>query len=146
MKKILSLLIYIVIIVSNVSLAQTKTPTPSNSYGAMGIDCGEGGINLANGQCKFNIYETLGIRRSANNTSPILFVQDIVLSATFFIGTVITLAIVVAGLLFIRAGISGNDSLQGKAKSGMINAIIGLVIVMASYMIIRLVQFIVRGG
>jgi len=62
---------------------------------------------LLNGQCKFNIYDALGIRTSIRNpgdaTSVGIFVQDIVLSATMFIGTIVTIAIIVSGLMRIMA-------------------------------------------
>jgi len=68
---------------------------------------------LLNGQCKFNIYDALGIRTSVRNegdpTSVGIFVQDIVLSATMFIGTVVTIAIIVSGLMWIMAGANGKD-------------------------------------
>jgi hypothetical protein len=60
-----------------------------------------------------------------------------------FIGTIVTIAIIIAGLLFVFGW--ADPSLQDKAKKWLINAIIGLVIVMSSYAIIRLVQFIVKG-
>ncbi len=95
---------------------------------------------LKNWQCKFNIYELLGIKRSSD---PTVFVQDILLSATFFIGTVITIALIYSGILYIMAGTTGKD--PASAKSGMKNSIIGLVIVICSYSIIRLVQYIAKG-
>ena len=102
---------------------------------------------LLNGQCKFNIYDALGIRTSVRNendpTSVGIFVQDVVLSATMFIGTIVTIAIIVSGLMRIFAGASGKD--PTKAKSWLINALIGLLIVVSSYLIIRLVQYIVKG-
>ena len=66
------------------------TPIPADTNSStpvMGIDCDQD--KLVNGQCKLNIYDTLGIRKSVRNendpTSVGLFVQDVVLSATFFI-------------------------------------------------------------
>jgi hypothetical protein len=53
------------------------------------------------GQCKFNVYDTLGIRQGDKETSVGIFVQDIILSATMFIGTIVTIAIIIAGLLFV---------------------------------------------
>lgn len=103
---------------------------------------------LTNGQCKFKIYDLLKIRKSvetewADSTSPDIFVQDIVLAATFFIWTVVTIAIIVSGLMFIFAGATGKD--PSKAKSGLINSLIWLLIVISSYSIIRLVQYIAKG-
>ena len=99
---------------------------------------------MLNGQCGFNIYQFLGIRKDiADNNSPELFVQDILLSATFFIGTVVTIGIIVSGLMFIFAGATGKD--PSKAKAGLKNSFIGLLIVVCSYSIIRVVQYIAKG-
>ncbi|MDD3262302.1 MAG: hypothetical protein PHR61_00480 [Candidatus Absconditabacteria bacterium] len=134
MKKIFGLLILIIGLFNSISFAQNEQP--------MGItmdqDC------LLNGQCKFNIYQFLGIRTSiADASSPELFVQDILLSATFFIGTIVTIALVVSGLMFIFAGATGKD--PTKAKAGIKNSFIGLLIVVSSYSIIRVVQYIAKG-
>lgn len=116
--------------------------TPS-SFNGMTIneDC------LTNGQCKFNIYDTLGIRKSVRSewdpTSVGLFVQDIVLSATFFIWTVVTVALMVSGLMYIFAAASGKD--PSKAKKWITGALIWLVIVACSYFIIRLIQYLAKG-
>ncbi|MFA5747778.1 MAG: hypothetical protein WC872_01560 [Candidatus Absconditabacterales bacterium] len=107
-----------------------------------GIDCNQN--TLLNGQCKFQINKFLGIKNETDGDSSVgLFVQDIVLSATFFIGTIVTVAIIVSGLLFIFAAASGKD--PSSAKKGLINSLIGLLIVICSYVIIRLVQYIAKG-
>ena len=111
----------------------------------MGITCDE--KSLVNGQCKLNIYDTLGIRQSIRNTwdqtSVGQFVQDVVLSATMFIGTLVTIALIASGLMFIFAASSGKD--PGKAKTGILWSLVGLLIVVSSYVIIRLVQYIAKG-
>ncbi|MCX6824509.1 MAG: hypothetical protein NT085_05290 [candidate division SR1 bacterium] len=121
------------------------TNTPTSNKSVMGITCDE--KSLVNGQCKLNIYDTLGIRKSVRNTddptSVGLFVQDIVLSATFFIGTLVTIALIVSGLMFIFAASSGKD--PANAKKGIIGSLVGLLIVVSSYVIIRLVQYIAKG-
>lgn len=111
-----------------------------------GIECSAD--QLRNGQCKFNIYQWLGIKQSSSEdpTSVWLFLQDIVLSMTFFIGTLVTIVIIYAGIMFIRSGIKGDDALQSTAKKGIIWGLIGMLLVMWSYVIIRLVQYLVRGG
>lgn len=90
----------------------------------MGISCNED--QLVNGQCKLNIYDTLGIRKSGANqedpTSVGLFVQDIILSATFFIGTLVTIALVVSGLMYIFAASSGKD--PANAKKGIMGSLL----------------------
>ena len=125
---------------SNFSFAQTSDTTWN-----MGITCDE--TLLANGQCKLNIYDTLDIRKSVRNkwdaTSVGLFVQDIVLSVTFFIGTVVTIALIVSGLMYIFAASEGKD--PKNAKQGIIGSLVGLLIVVSSYIIIRLVQYIAKG-
>ncbi len=99
---------------------------------------------LLNWQCWFNIYQFLGLRQSiSDNNSPELFVQDILLSATFFIGTIVTIAFIVSWLMFIFAGASGKS--PDKAKAGIKNSLIGLLIVVSSYSIIRIVQYIAKG-
>lgn len=120
------------------------TNTPTSNKSVMWITCDE--KSLVNGQCKLNIYDTLGIRKSVRNTddptSVGLFVQDIVLSATFFIGTLVTIALIVSGLMFIFAASSGKD--PANAKKGIIGSLVGLLIVVSSYVIIRLVQYIAK--
>lgn len=111
----------------------------------MGITCDEN--SLVNGQCKLNIYDTLGIRQSTRNTwdqtSVGQFVQDVVLSATMFIGTLVTVALIASGLMFIFAASSGKD--PANAKKGIVWSLVGLLIVVSSYVIIRLVQYIAKG-
>lgn len=102
---------------------------------------------LLNWQCKFNVYDTLGIRKSIRSewdpTSVWLFVQDIILAATTFIGTILTIAIIVSGLMYIFAAASGKD--PAKAKTWLINSFIWLLIVILSYSIIRLIQYLAKG-
>jgi hypothetical protein len=111
----------------------------------MGIDCDQ--TKLINGQCKLNIYDTLGIRKSVRDTGQAtsvgLFVQDVILSATMFIGTLVTIALVVSGIMYILAATGGKDAT--KAKQGIIGSLVGLLIVVSSYVIIRLVQYIAKG-
>lgn len=111
----------------------------------MGIKCC--GDMLINGQCKMSIYDTLWIRKSVRNpgdaTSVGLFVQDVILSATFFIGTLVTIALIVSGIMYIMAAWSGKD--PANAKNGIIGSLVGLLLVVSSYIIIRLVQYIAKG-
>jgi hypothetical protein len=77
------------------------------------------------------------------NTSATIFVQDVLLSATLFIGTIITIALIYSGIMYIMAGVDGKD--PSKAKNGITYSIIGLLLVISSYTIIRLVQYIAKG-
>lgn len=72
------------------------------------------------------------------------FIQDIVLGATTFIGTVVTVALIFSGFLYIFSTV--DSSLKAEAKNGIKYSLIGMVIVMLSLIIIRLVQFLARGG
>ena len=103
---------------------------------------------LINGGCSFSIYDALDIRRDARGageeTSVMSFVQDIIMALTGFIGPVVTLAFIISGIYYLMSPIdSGN---RAKAMKGIKYSLIGLVIVMASMVIIRLVQFIAKGG
>lgn len=115
-----------------------------NNYWDMGIelnsDC------LINGQCSYNIYETLGIRKSDQNPSVTTFVQDIVLATTTFIGTVIAIVLVISWILFIMASIQWNPDFAKKAKQWIINSLIWLLLVVGSYSIVRLIQFLATAG
>ncbi len=108
----------------------------------LGIDCGDNAQNLANGQCSFNIYETVGIRKDQPDTEVGTFVQDAFLAATFFIGTVVAVALIYSGIMYIMAK---DDSAASKAKNGIKWSLIGLALVMFSYTIVRLVQYIAKG-
>lgn len=167
MKKIISILLLIIFVSTNFSfgmgpketpigdiigtnttqenITNTETPTTTPSKNIMGITCNED--QLVNGQCKLNIYDTLGIRKSVRDegdpTSVGLFVQDIILSATLFIGTLVTITLIVSGLMFIFAASSGKD--PANAKKGIVGSLVGLLLVVSSYVIIRLVQYIAKG-
>ncbi|HMT00849.1 MAG TPA: pilin [Candidatus Absconditabacterales bacterium] len=117
-------------------LAQNTT-----SSSALGIKCSQ--KDLINGQCSFNIYETLGIRKQNQDTTVETFVSDVVLSATFFIGTIVTLALIYSGLLYVLSGSDEKQAAQG--KQGIRYALIGLVLVAFSYVVVRAVQFLAKG-
>ena len=84
--------------------AQDKAcnPVAVNNFGTAGITCGT--QQLLDGACSLSIYKLLGIRTSDQNASIDGFVQDIVLASTFFIGTVVTVGLIVSGLLMVFSG------------------------------------------
>lgn len=106
----------------------------------MNADC------LINGQCSYNIYETLWIRKSDPDPSVWSFVQDIVLAVTMFIGTVVAIVLVVSGILYILSSIRGSTTQAEMAKKGIVNSIMWLILVVSSYAIVRLVQFLATAG
>ena len=127
-------------IAKTAAACQTECWTSSSTPGAVmwitiNPEC------LKNGQCGLSIYDLLWMK--GKNTSATIFVQDVLLSATLFIGTIITIALISSGLMYIMAGVDGKD--PSKAKNGIIYSIIGLLLVISSYTIIRLVQYIAKG-
>ena len=76
------------------------------------------------------------------DTSAMGFLQDAVLAPVIFIGTLVTVALIVSGLLYVFSG--AESSLKSKAKNGITYSIVGLVVVMLSLVIIRFVQFLAR--
>lgn len=113
-----------------------------NKEGNLGINCSA--EQLINNTCSRNINKTLGIRRSDPNPSPTLLVQDITLAATSFIGTIIVIAMIYLGIKAVSEW-AGDSNAMDDIKWKIKNLAIWLILVIASYTIIRLVQFIARG-
>lgn len=95
--------------------------------------------------CTINTNALLGVKQSGDTRNdPNLFVQDVFLGATFFIWTLVTIALVWSGLRLIF--VWGTDAkAAADAKKGIQYALIGLVLVIFSYTIVRVVQYIVWG-
>ena len=100
--------------------------------------------------CKFDVNQALCIKgackdgydaKTANN--PDVLVQDIFLTATMLIGTVVTIVLVVSGIRYIMAW--GSMANAADAKKWIQRALIGLVIVTFSYTIVRVIQYVVAG-
>jgi DnaJ-class molecular chaperone len=125
------------------SATPTTTPTSTDN---LGINMSTGCLMGASGKC-FDVSETLGLKKdstgSDDSTSVLMFVQDIILAATFFIGTVVTIAFIYSGFKLISS--SGDAGEKKKAITGMKNAAIGMILVASSYAIIRLIQYIAAG-
>lgn len=101
--------------------------------------------------CKFDVNEALCIKGACDGkwydaskaNNPDILVQDIFLTATMLIGTVVTIVLVVSGIRYIMAwGSMGNAA---DAKKWIQRALIGLVIVTFSYTIVRVIQYVVAG-
>ncbi len=111
------------------------------SMGApVGIECNS--EQLKNGTCSFNAYQALDIKKWQQDTSVDAFAEDIVLSGTFFIGTVMAVWLMYSGWLYI---VSKDEWAAAKGKNGIKRSVIGLLLVIFSYTIIRLIQYIARG-
>ena len=93
---------------------------------------------MLDGTCKFKAYEATDIRKGNRDTSAMGFLQDAVLAPVIFIGTLVTVALIVSGLLYVFSGA------ESSLKSRITYSIVGLVVVMLSLVIIRFVQFLAR--
>ena len=105
---------------------------------------------IATNTCSLDVNKVLCIKWACDDTNyspditnnPNVLVQDIFLTATMLIGTVVTLVLVVSGVRYIIAG-SGDSAQASSAKKWIQNAIIWLIIVTFSYTIVRVIQYIV---
>lgn len=103
------------------------------------------GINIStdcllNWQCSLNVYKVLWIRKQDQNPTVLWLFQDITLaSTTAILWTVIIVVIIISWLMFAFASITWKDA--KRAKSILIDSFIWLLLVMWSYTIIRLIQF-----
>ena len=73
------------------------------------------------------------------------FFQDIVLTLTMFFGTVLTVIIIIWWVMFIMAWANGDSTRQWTAKKLLIGWVIWFVLVISSYWIVRLIQFLATG-
>ncbi len=124
-------------------LTTDGTACLANNYGDIGLKCSA--QDILNNTCTWNINKTLGIKASNPIPNPELFVQDIVLGATSFVGTGVFIALVVMWFKAVAQGWSGSEDQMGKIKSWIINLLIGVALIMLSYTIIRIVQYVARG-
>jgi hypothetical protein len=106
-----------------------------NAMEETGISCSQ--EQLVTGTCKMNLAKVIGIR-GGKIDEPMVFIQDIFLWATGFIGTVVACSIVIAGIKTIL----GNPK---KGRDWLLFALIWLLLVLFSYTLIRLTQFIAKG-
>ena len=99
---------------------------------------------VANWSCKLQIYETLILRTDTeSNNTPKNFVQDIFLGATFFIGTLATFWLVISGMMMVFWWAS--EGMYEKGKKWFQYSIVGVLLVLLSYIMIRAVQYVAQG-
>lgn len=119
----------------------TYADSESQANGSNGINMDTDCLQTAG--CSLDIQQFLWFRKSSwGRTSTLLFVQDAILASTMLIWTIVTIAFIWSGILFILAGRKGDSSTQQKATKWIIYSIIGLILVICSYWIIRLIQYI----
>jgi hypothetical protein len=93
---------------------------------------------LTNWQCSMNVNELLNVNTNSSHSAK-FFVQDVIFWTTMFIWTIVTVSLVVSWLMLIFAW--WNESMWQNWKNGIKYSIIWLLLVMFSYTIIRLVQY-----
>ena len=98
---------------------------------------------LTKWSCRLDIYQTLGIREDSPENSTQIFVQDAILGATFFIGTMATIGMIISGLMTVFAG--ADESMYAKGRKWFVYSIIGLLLSIFSYTLIRFIQYIAQG-
>lgn len=114
----------------------------ANNYGSLGINCDT--EELITGGCSLNVSKLLHIREEQGSNNTLMnWVQDAFLAATSFIGTVLTVSLVIVALQYIYGGVS--ETYTSTAKKWLRYAIIGFLLVVFSYTIIRALQYIARG-
>jgi hypothetical protein len=98
---------------------------------------------LKQGNCAMDLYKTLNIRAGNPDNKADTFVKDVFLWATFFIGTMATIGIIYAWLTMVLAW--SNESKMQQWVTWLKYSMIGLLLVLASYSFIRLVEYIATG-
>ena len=111
-----------------------------NGTDNLGINCDA--TQLINGTCHRNINKTLGVRQSDTTPNPTVLLQDIVLAATSFVGTLIMIALIVMGVKYVKWWY--DESSTGDLKGNIRKLLIWLFLVIGSYTIIRLIQYVAR--
>ncbi len=99
---------------------------------------------LTNWWCKLDIYKTLQLREdTAGQNHAQYFIQDLFLWATFFVGTLAAIGLIISWVMMVFWWAS--ESSYERWKKWMKYSIIGIILVILSYTIIRMVQFIAQG-
>lgn len=125
----------------------TQTPATTTPPKLLALETNDAGLNISadclkDGTCGMDLFKTLNIRHEVPDNSPQTFVQDVFLGATFFIGTMATIGIIYAGLTMVMAW--SNESKMQQGVTWLKYSMIGLLLVISSYTIIRIAEYITR--
>lgn len=104
----------------------------------LGIKCWQD--DLINWTCSMDVYKTIWINSSSKDAKS--FLQDAVSWATYFIWTVVFVSLLVSWLMLIFS--AGDEKLAEKWKMWVKYSVIWLFLVISSYAIIKLVQYVMR--
>ena len=142
MKKVLSIFLWVFITLSIFFLW-------SGTFAQQGVKWGITGINVTWSCLKwmwkwcFEYDKIIWIAdEKAGKTTAKTLSQDVVLAATYMVGTVLTIVIIYCGLMYIFAARDGRD--VNKYKKWLINAAIWALLVWWAYAIVRLIQYIAK--
>jgi len=91
-------------------------------------------------QGSMDVNQTVGINK--DHKKPKDFLTDLVSWATFFIGTIVTIALIYSALLLIFWW--WDEKQIWRAKDGIKYSLIGLLLVIFSYTIVRVIQYVLK--
>lgn len=111
----------------------------ANHWWDMGIQCSP--QQLLIGACSFKAYDALQIRASNKDPSPKVFIQDIILSLTSFIGVVATLSLMRSWFKAVMSWYDNWSEYQTAIRNAWYS-IIWLLLAAFSYAIVRLIQYV----
>lgn len=120
-------------------------------------DAGEVGVNIDKKECLMWVWQNcfhyekmmwIDDDQPWSGYTATSIAQDVVMSATYMVWTVLTIVIVICGLWYIFSstwgkGLFGKD--PSEYKKWLINAALWAVLVWWAYAIVRLIQYIARG-
>jgi hypothetical protein len=141
MKKILStilgvFLVFSLFIIPNVLLAQQSVD--------VGVNIDKTECLMWMGQDCFEYEKMMWIEdyQPGSGYTATSLAQDLAISATYYVWTVLTIVIIVCWLWYIFSSASGKDT--SKYKKWLISAAIWAVLVRWAYAIVRLIQYIAK--
>lgn len=130
------------------STCKTKTVCDESDGGtewstSVGINLSDGCLMWMGKWC-FDYEKIIWIDKEQDgNITATSIAQDVIFSATYMVGTVLTIVIIRCGLGYIFASRDGKD--VSAYKKWLISAAIWAVLVWWAYAIVRLIQYIAKG-
>lgn len=112
-----------------------------SAYDDFGIHCSPS--EIMRGECTWNVNKTLWLPDNKWMTNPTQIMSDLVLGVTGFVGTAMVIALVVMGIKYVAWGM--NESSTWDLKWNIKKLLIWLLLIVGSFTIIRIVQYIARG-
>lgn len=111
-----------------VAQAQATNPCTGGTGGTVGVDCPEIGLRDIKGAFPSGATRTLDVPST---------VRLVINWALYLAAIIAVIFVIIGGFLYITS--AGNEGQAGKGRTTMINALIGLVIIVLSYLIVSIV-------